>query len=105
MGVRRFQGNGAGVGLWLGCGFGVGWGFGGAPLGVAGLSAGGMCGVVAGLGWGTGVGLGTQYINVSPEFTEGKQHRPNVLKQIQYVVKRLSTLQSTPSAVSHGSDH
>ncbi len=24
MGVRRFQGNGAGVGLWLGCGFGVG---------------------------------------------------------------------------------
>lgn len=53
----------------------AGWGFGGAPLGVAGLSAGGMCGVVAGLGWGVGVGLGTQYINVSPEFTEGKQHR------------------------------
>lgn len=53
----------------------AGWGFGGAPLGVAGLSAGGMCGVVAGLGWGVGFGMGTQYINVSPEFTEGKQHR------------------------------
>lgn len=26
-------------------------------------------------GWGAGFGIGTQYINVSPEFTEGKQHR------------------------------
>lgn len=42
---------------------------------MAGLSAGGMCGVVGGLGWGVGMGVGTQYINVSPEFTEGKQHR------------------------------
>lgn len=56
----------------------AGWGFGGAPIGVAGLSVGGMCGVVAGLGWGAGVGMGTQYINVSPEFTEGKQHRCGV---------------------------
>ena len=28
-----------------------------------------------GAGWGVGFGIGTQYINVSPEFTEGKQHR------------------------------
>lgn len=103
MGVRKFSGNGAGLGVWLGCGFGVGWGFGGTPLGVAGLSMGGMCGVVGGIGWGKGFGLGTQYINISPEFTEGKQHRPNVFKQLQYVAKRLSTLQSTPPPAPSGS--
>lgn len=201
MGVRKFQGKGAGMGLWLGCGFGAGaerlarllqlratgrmgpaaaamrhaftlapskhpaagWGFGGTPLGFAGLSAGGMCGVVAGLGWGVGVGMGTQYINVSPEFTEGKAHRcaarrsvrvrwpseqvscvrvpaawgvlrflraqppaacscrarrpaatptlpciparPGVLKQVQYVFKRLTTLQSTPAGASSAGGH
>jgi hypothetical protein len=53
----------------------AGWGFGGAPLGVAGLSVGGMCGVVAGLGWGKGYGLGTRYITQAPEFKESKQYR------------------------------
>ncbi|PSC71797.1 O-glucosyltransferase 1 [Micractinium conductrix] len=98
MGVRQFNGKGAGLGLWFGCGFGAGWGFGGAPLGVAGLSAGGMCGVVAGLGWGAGFGMGTQYINVSPEFTEGKKHRPNIFKQAQYIVnKRAYVVGEAPS--------
>lgn len=73
-----------------------GYGFGGAPIGIAGLGVGGGCGVGVGLGWGVGVGLGTQYINLSPEFTEGKQHRPNVFQQVQYAIKRLTTLTSTP---------
>ncbi|KAI3430794.1 hypothetical protein D9Q98_009206 [Chlorella vulgaris] len=105
MGLREFSGKGAGVGMWLGCGFGVGWGFGGAPLGVAGLSAGGMCGAVAGLGWGVGFGLGTQYINISPEFAEGKQHRPNVFQQVQWIAKRLTTLNGKgPPAASAASE-
>ena len=45
-----------------------------------------------GLGWGVGVALGSEYIDVSPEFLEGKTHRPNVLKQVQYSIKRLVTL-------------
>ena len=39
-----------------------------------------------------GVALGSEYIDVSPEFLEGKTHRPNVLKQVQYSIKRLVTL-------------
>ena len=31
-----------------------------------------------------------QYINISPEFVEGRTHRPNVFKQVQYAVKRLT---------------
>jgi hypothetical protein len=34
-----------------------------------------MCGVVVGLGWGKGYGLGTRYITQAPEFKESKQHR------------------------------
>lgn len=37
-----------------------------------------------------------QYIDVSPEFAESKQHRPNVIQQVQYAFKRLSTLASKP---------
>ena len=45
MGLRRFNGAGAGFGAGAGCGFGVGWGFGGGPIGPLNLGAGGGCGV------------------------------------------------------------
>lgn len=96
MGARRINGRGAGIGFGAGCGFGIGWGFGGGSLGFAGLGVGGGCGIGAGLGWGIGWGWGTQYIDVSPEFKEGKQHRPNPIQQVKYVFKRLTTLQPPP---------
>jgi hypothetical protein len=71
-------------------------GFGGSPLGVLGLGFGGGCGVGIGLGWGLGVGLGSQYINVSPEFAEGKTHRPNPIQQVKYAIKRFTTLTAKP---------
>eukprot|EP00890_Picochlorum_soloecismus_P003713 jgi/Picsp_1/4342/NSC_01848-R1_---NA--- len=91
MGMRKFSGQGAGFGIGVGCGFGIGYGFGGAPIGIAGLGVGGGCGVGVGLGWGFGSAIGTQYIDISPEFLEGKQHRPNIIKQVQYAIKRLAT--------------
>lgn len=30
-------------------------------------------------------------VDMSPEFLEGKQHRPNVIKQVQYAIKRIVT--------------
>jgi hypothetical protein len=50
----------------------------------------------AALGWGVGIGLGTQYIDVSPEFAESRSHRPNVFKQLQYALKRVATLNRPP---------
>ena len=40
-----------------------------------------------------------QYINISPEFLEGRTHRPNVFKQVQYAVKRLTEHGRPPAAV------
>jgi hypothetical protein len=77
-------------------------GFGGSPLGVLGLGFGGGCGIGVGLGWGLGVGLGSQYINVSPEFAEGKTHRPNPIQQVKYAIKRLTTLTAKPVPTSGG---
>jgi hypothetical protein len=65
-------------------------------LGIAGLGVGGGCGVGIALGWGLGIGYGSQYINLSPEFIEGKLHRPNVFQQVQHAFKRLSTLTPEP---------
>ena len=87
---------GVGFSAGAGCGFGIGWGFGGVPIGFLNLGVGGGCGVGIGLGWGIGTGLGTEYINISPQFTEGKSHRPNLFQQLNYAFKRLSTLTSTP---------
>jgi hypothetical protein len=68
-----------------------------------------------GLGWGVGIALGSEYIgmfmgawcttggkadgiecmllfecaDINPEFLEGKTHRPNVIKQVQYAIKRV----------------
>jgi hypothetical protein len=76
----------------------AGYGFGGSPIGIAGLGVGGGCGVGVGLGWGLGVAIGSEYIDVSPEFLEGRTHRPNVIKQVQYAIKRVVTLgQAAPA--------
>lgn len=56
------------------------------------MGVGGGCGIGLGLGWGYGIALGTQYIDISPEFIEGKQHRPNVIQRIRQTFRRLSTL-------------
>lgn len=77
-----------------------GYGFGGTPIGIAGLGVGGGCGVGIGLGWGIGIAIGSEYIDVSPEFLEGKTHRPNVIKQVQYAIKRAVTLGNANPAKS-----
>jgi len=50
----------------------------------------------AGLGWGFGAAVGSQYIDLSPEFNEARTHRPNPIQQVKYAVRRLVTLGAPP---------
>lgn len=50
------------------------------------------------LGWGVGLGFGTQYIDVRPEFAEKRTHRPSAVQQVKYAIRRLATLAQRPGA-------